>query len=78
MSSPSTTQKAENKCPKCETVNLPDAVVCTNCGAELPKMPPSPGVSATGASPKVPPTIGAPGFMALPKAPPASPKKQGE
>ena len=63
---PPTAQKKENKCPKCETVNLPEAEVCSNCGAELPKMPPPPGVSASAA--------GAPGSATPPKAPPAPPK----
>jgi hypothetical protein len=80
---PPTAQKKENKCPKCETVNLPDAAVCINCGAELPKTPPPPGVSASGAG--APPPPGAPGRVtppkappAPPKAPPAPPKKPGE
>ncbi len=77
---PPTTQKAENKCPKCETVNLPNAAVCSNCGAELPKLPPPPGVSASaaGAAPKKAPLV-PPKFPPVPpKAPPAPPKKPGE
>ncbi len=72
---PPTAQKRENKCPKCDTVNLPEAEVCSNCGAELPKMPPPPGVSSStaGAPPKAPSAPPAP-----PKAPPAPPKKPGE
>ncbi len=84
---PPTAQKKENKCPKCETVNLPDASVCVNCGAELPKLPPPPGVSAAGAAAGAPPPPPAPGMVppappkappAPPKAPPAPPKKPGE
>ncbi len=81
---PPTAAKRENKCPKCETINLPEATVCSNCGAELPKMPPPPGVSAAAAG-APPPPPGAPGGVtpskappAPPKAPPMPPKKPGE
>jgi hypothetical protein len=84
---PPTAQKKENKCPKCETVNEPEAEVCSNCGAELPKLPPPPGVSAAAAG--APPPLGGPvppkappappkAPPAPPKAPPAAPKKPGE
>ncbi len=71
---PPAAAKKENKCPNCGTINLPDATVCANCGAELPKTPP-------GANPATPPPPGAPGGATPPKAPPtppAPPKKPGE
>jgi ribosomal protein L40E len=82
-------ERMENKCPKCGTVNLPDAEVCTNCGEKLEKLPPPPGVSASGAG--APPPPGVPGVTppkippplpkvppVPPKAPPTPPKKPGE
>jgi hypothetical protein len=78
---PPNAQKAEKKCPKCQTVNPQEATVCANCGAELPNLPPPPGVSAaaagappptvaSGTPPKAPPVP--------PRVPPAPPKKPGE
>jgi len=83
---PPTAQKKENKCPKCETVNEPEASVCSNCGAELPKLPLPPGVAASAANLSLAPDTPAPkASPAPPKAPPtppkaplASPKKPGE
>lgn len=69
---PPTAQKRENKCPKCGAVNPDDADVCKECGAELPKAPPPPGVSSSGAG--APPPPGAPSGITPPKAPPAPPK----
>ncbi|HEY3345568.1 MAG TPA: zinc-ribbon domain-containing protein [Anaerolineaceae bacterium] len=78
---PPSVEKKENKCPKCGTVNPQEAAVCINCGAELPKAPPPPGVPAAGAGapppggvtpPKAPPAAPIP-----PKAPPMPPKKPG-
>lgn len=60
----------EGECPKCHTKNPVTSEQCSNCGYKAPKMPPPPGVSASGAAPKMPP--------APPKAPPAPPKKPGE
>ena len=72
---PPTIAKKENKCPKCQTVNPPDATVCSNCGAELPKspLPPDAGVTPPKAPPVPPKAPPVP-----PKAPPAPPKKPGE
>jgi hypothetical protein len=68
---PPTAEKKENKCPKCATVNPDDAEICSNCGEKLDKLPPPPGVSASGA---VPPPPGQSGSVTPPKAPPAPPK----
>ena len=68
---PPTAVKRENKCPKCGTVNLPDAEVCSNCGEKLEKLPPPPGVSASAAGAPPP---GVPAGVTPPKAPPAPPK----
>jgi hypothetical protein len=68
---PPSVEKQENRCPKCGTVNPQEAAVCINCGAELPKAPPPPGVPAAGAG--APPPPGVPGGATPPKAPPAAP-----
>ncbi|MBN1538336.1 MAG: zinc-ribbon domain-containing protein [Anaerolineales bacterium] len=68
---PPTAEKKENKCPKCGTVNPDLAETCMNCGEKLAKLPPPPGVSASGA---MPPPPGQAGGVTPPKAPPAPPK----
>lgn len=44
---PPTAAKKVNKCKECQAVNPPTATVCSKCGAELPKLPPPPGVSSS-------------------------------
>ncbi len=83
---PPEAQKLENKCPKCETVNLPEAEVCSQCGEALPKfiVVPPPGVSAKNFAkppappPGVPPKAPAPPPKVPPTAPPVPPKKPGD
>ncbi len=68
---PTQSMKFENKCPKCETVNVQDATVCVKCGAELPKVTPAASVYAPIPGVKPP---SAPNGAAPPKAPPPPPK----
>ncbi|MCL1799451.1 MAG: hypothetical protein FWG23_06925 [Eggerthellaceae bacterium] len=84
---PPTAEKEEAICPECETANSRDDVVCSSCGATLPRLAPPPGVAAPvapGAAAKVPvvpdsaaPAPVAPGAAAkapASPAPPATPK----
>lgn len=64
----------EAECPKCGIKNLVTSEQCANCGYTAPKMPPSPGMSASGTAPKMPPPAGQYGGVVPPKAPPAPPK----
>lgn len=75
---PTQTLKFENKCPKCGTVNVQDATLCSNCGAELPKVTPAASVYApiAGVTPPAAPDDAAPPKVppSPPKAPPSPPK----
>ncbi len=78
---PPVAAKQEKKCPKCETMNPPEAEVCSNCGEALPKLSvPPPGVSMKQptAPPGVPPRPAAPPKAPPPPAPKEPPKKEGE
>ncbi len=83
---PPVAEKAKKKCPKCQTLNPPEAEVCSQCGEALPKSiaVPPPGVSAKdfGKPPVPPPGVPPKAPPAPPKAPPAGPpgppKKPGD
>lgn len=70
---PPTVGKRENKCPQCGTVSPGDAQQCSNCGAEFPRLPGSPGMMP-GVAPGAPKAPGA----GVPKTPPAPVKAPGQ
>ncbi len=71
---PPSAQKIEKVCPSCNAVNDGAAQTCTQCGVELPTLPPPPGQSSGAPDFISSPPPGQPGGVTPPKAPPAPPK----